>query len=119
MYKHYKLEKKEDFQRVFKQNKSLKDRFWLILYRPNGLEAARLGTAVSKKNVNQAVQRNRIKRIIRETFRKNRAELAGVDVVVLVRRGICEKTNPKLNATITKQWHALIQEREKKSGTNR
>ncbi len=107
MHKDYKLSESEDFQRVFKQNKSLRDRYWLILYRPNGLDVARLGTAVSKKNVNKSVQRSRIKRIIRETFRKNREEFAGVDVVVLVRRGICEKSNRELNAAITKQWQIL------------
>ena len=112
MHKDYKLSESEDFQRVFKQNKSLRDRYWLILYRPNDLEVARLGTAVAKKNVNKAVQRNRIKRIIRETFRENREELAGVDIVVLVRRGICEKSNRELNAAITKQWQMLALERE-------
>ena len=112
MYKDHKLSESEDFQRVFKQNKSLRDRYWLILYRPNGLEVGRLGTAVSKKNVNKAVKRNRIKRIIRETFRKNREELAGVDIVVLVRQGICEKSNRELNDAIIKQWQRLAQERE-------
>lgn len=114
VYRNYKLSETEDFQRVFKRNKSLQDRYWLVLYRPNGLDHARLGTAVSKKNVSKAVQRNRIKRIIRETFRKNRDDLGMVDVVVLVRRGISEKKNRELNVAITKQWLLLSQESQNK-----
>ena len=110
MFKNHKLSESEDFQRVFKQNKSLRDRYWLILYRPNGLEVSRLGMAVAKKNVKQAVQRNRIKRIIRESFRKKKEDIAGVDVVVLARQGVCKESNRALNTAIVKQWNALEHE---------
>ncbi len=107
MQKDYKLRESVEFQQVFKRNKSLRDQDWLILYRPNNLDTARLGTAVSKKNVRKAVQRNRIKRIIRETFRKNREAMDAVDIVVLVRQGISEKSNRQLNTTINAQWQKL------------
>ena len=50
----------------------------------NGADVARLGTAVPKRYVKTAVLRNRIKRIIRESFRHNQETLAGFDVVVVV-----------------------------------
>lgn len=85
----------------------MRDQDWLILYRLNDLDTARLGIAVSKKNVRKAVQRNRIKRIIRETFRKNRESLGAIDIVVLARRGVSEKSNRLLNAGINAQWQKL------------
>ena len=110
MQKGYKLGSTAEYQRVFKQNKSVRDQYWLILYSPNDSNSAQLGIAISKKNVKKAVQRNRIKRIIRETFRQNRKALGSMDIVVLARSGIGNKTNRELNATITKQWQKLAQE---------
>jgi ribonuclease P protein component len=48
----------------------------------------RLGLAVSKKALRRAVDRNRMKRQIREAFRQRRARLAGQDIVVMVRREV-------------------------------
>ncbi len=63
--------------------------------------------AVAKKNVKKAVQRNRIKRIIRETFRQKKHEIDAVDIVVLVRQGICDKTNQDLVKAINTLWQKL------------
>lgn len=51
--------------------------------RPNGKGVARLGLIVGKRVLRRAVDRNRIKRVIRESFRR-RTELPAVDVVVRV-----------------------------------
>ncbi len=53
----------------------------------NGLGWARLGVAVGKRH-GPAVQRNRIKRMLREAFRYIRADLPpGLDVVIVPRAG--------------------------------
>lgn len=54
--------------------------------RPNGLEAARLGIIASTRAARRAVDRNRFKRMVRETFRQARHGFGGVDVVVQLRR---------------------------------
>ena len=110
MRKENKLSESTDFQRVFEQNKALRDRYWLILYRPNQVNKARLGLVVSKKNVNKAVQRNRIKRLIRETFRHNKDELGSVDAIVLVQQGVSEKSNRELISAINTLWGKLASE---------
>ena len=50
----------------------------------NRMHTARLGLIVGRKSVSRATARNRIKRVIRERFRRVRSELASVDVVVRV-----------------------------------
>ncbi len=107
MRQSYNLRESADYQQVFKKNESLRDKNWLILYRSNTLEFARLGLAVSKKNVKKATQRNRIKRIIRETFRKKKAMIVPTDIIVLVRHGISEKSNRELINSINSLWYKL------------
>ncbi|OYY95374.1 MAG: ribonuclease P protein component [Hydrogenophilales bacterium 28-61-23] len=61
-----------------------------LLAAPNGLEYPRLGLIVPKKIIPTAVARNRIKRLIRESFRLNQNELIGLDLVARVKAKIDE-----------------------------
>lgn len=54
------------------------------MFRPNELGHARLGMVVAKRQFKRAVDRNRMRRIIRETFRLSSPELPPLDVVVKV-----------------------------------
>ncbi len=56
------------------------------MYRPNRLGRTRLGIAVSRK-FGKSVQRNRIKRLVREVFRRNRGLFPDfTDIVVVPKR---------------------------------
>lgn len=91
----------------------------LILAKDNGLQRARLGLVVAKKNIRTATGRNRAKRHIRETFRLRQDELGGLDIVVLVRRGFGELEDSELNRLLAKQWSRLrrrLSERVEKAG---
>ena len=55
--------------------------------RPNSGSSARLGFVVGKKAVKRAVQRNWIKRLLRDRFRLARENLPAIDMVFIVRRG--------------------------------
>jgi ribonuclease P protein component len=57
---------------------------------------ARLGLAISKKRVRRAVDRNRLKRLARDVFRRHRAALAGLDVVVMARATAVAEDNRTL-----------------------
>lgn len=52
------------------------------------MAAARFGIVVSKRAVGKAVERNFCKRLAREIFRAQRAELTGVDLVARARKGV-------------------------------
>ncbi len=61
-------------------------RHFSVFARPNGAAEARVGIVTSKKIAPRAVDRNRVKRIVREVFRVWRPRLGGFDVVVRLRR---------------------------------
>ncbi|RKX59713.1 MAG: ribonuclease P protein component [Thermodesulfobacteriota bacterium] len=66
------LTKNKEFERVFKQGKKIWiNSLLLIIYVKNNLPFRRLGIVVSKK-IKKATQRNRVKRLIRELFRRNK-----------------------------------------------
>ena len=78
------------FQRVFDADDQCRsvDDFFAILARPNGSPTARLGLAIGKKHLKTAVGRNRIKRLVRESFRHHAGDLSGLDIIVLARAGV-------------------------------
>lgn len=83
----------------------------LLLVRENGLPHPRLGVVIGKKSVKLAVERNRIKRLIRDSFRLNQLVLGGLDIVVIARKGLADLDNPQLHAQFAKLWRRL--ERQK------
>lgn len=85
--KRVRLLRSSEFRRVFDAKRSVADHTLVVFGQSHQLPYARLGLAVSKKMGN-AVVRNRWKRRIREAFRTQLPELpAGLDLVVLPRRG--------------------------------
>jgi ribonuclease P protein component len=74
-----------DFRKVYEHRCSVSDR-WLIVYGcANQLDYLRLGLSVSKK-IGNAVQRNRFRRLYRETFRLMRGNMpTGLDIVLIPR----------------------------------
>ena len=84
--KSYRLLSKIDFDFLKNRSRTLNSKFFRIYYKESRLEEgrSRLGISVSRK-VGKAVVRNRFKRIIRETFRKNiEFKNHGLDVLLVV-----------------------------------
>jgi ribonuclease P protein component len=84
---------------VFRTGRRQGDRFFTLVYAPGPGPSARLGLTVSKKVSRLAVQRNRIKRLVRESFRR-RADLPPLDIIVMARPGAAACDNQQLAASI-------------------
>tara|TARA_R110001592_G_scaffold4275_17_gene24069 strand:- start:549 stop:947 length:399 start_codon:yes stop_codon:yes gene_type:complete len=85
----------------------------LLLARPNELGHPRLGLVIAKKSVRRAVDRNRVKRIARESFRLNKSELGTLDIVVLARKGLGELDNAALHEMYKGMWRKLAKSADK------
>lgn len=78
-----------------------------VLSRPNGMGHARLGLVVGKRHARRAVERNRIKRVIRESFRAALPRLPAHDIVVLPARGVAECDNVAMFEALESAWTKL------------
>ncbi|HEB70898.1 MAG TPA: ribonuclease P protein component [Desulfobulbus sp.] len=95
------LRKNGEFDRVYRQGKRLHGKGFSLIYTPNTMEYNRLGISVQKKT-GRAVDRNRIKRIIRESFRLHRDSFpVQSDIVLTVRPGFSSGSPAEILAAVT------------------
>ncbi|RMH18288.1 MAG: ribonuclease P protein component [Gammaproteobacteria bacterium] len=101
----YRLTQQLDFARVFEKGCRVqsRDRLVRVHYIKNNLGYARLGLAISKRFNPSSVQRNRIKRIIRESFRKQLNPLRSLDLVVM-----CADAKRVSNARISESFQECL-----------
>lgn len=100
-----------DYRRVFETAVfKVHGKGLMALARPNALGYPRIGLIFSKKNVRRAVDRNRLKRIVRESVRLQQHRLPSVDIVVLARRGVQELDNASVQRQLHGMWRRLERE---------
>ncbi len=79
------LKKNSEYQNVYRNGKSLANRYIVMYVLGNMMDKTRLGISVSKK-VGNSVVRHRLTRLLREIYRLNEQKiLIGKDIVVVVR----------------------------------
>ncbi len=90
--KEERIRKRQDYLRIYEQGVRIHSKRFTVILLENQQGIRRLGITVGKKTGN-AVQRNRIKRILREFFRLNKSRLpASQDIVILSKKGISPLT---------------------------
>lgn len=83
-----------DFQKVWKMGKRVSVPLVIMVSCENQLGYSRLGISIPKKNIRLAVDRNRLKRLARETFRLHQNKLSNRDIVIVAYKG-AETLAPK------------------------
>lgn len=96
-----------EFKHVFAEPQRSATSSLTVLIRSSGHDRPRLGLVVARKTASSAVARNRVKRLVRESFRRHRVMLPAVDLVVIARPGITKKTNRELFAELEIHWSRL------------
>jgi ribonuclease P protein component len=94
-----------EFGRVFAEPVRSSDRFFTVLARASGRAVARLGLTVSRRASRRAVDRNKLKRLARETFRHH--ALPPWDFVVLARPGADRAERTALRASLERHFEQL------------
>ena len=96
------LRRKADFEAAYARGKRIGSEFFLVIARPSST-GPRIGLAISSKVAGNSVQRNRIRRLIRESFRVRQHELPPCDLVVSARkvRGV---PSSELRASLDGLW---------------
>jgi ribonuclease P protein component len=102
------LKKPAEYQKVFAKPVKSSDQYFTLLAIKNDLDHPRLGLAIAKKNIKKAVQRNAIKRIVRENFRINQYSLGNIDIVVLARREAVDAPLDLLRKSLERHWLKLV-----------
>ena len=99
----------EGYGQVFKRNKRLSNRYWIVLAHrtQSRTSPSRLGLAIAKKRAKRAVDRNHIKRIARESFRQNRQMLVGYDAVVMNKDHAASASSTELRQSLDTLWLEL------------
>ena len=99
--------KPADYKKVFANPAKSTDKFFTLLAIKNDLDYPRLGLAIAKKSIRKAVDRNVIKRAVRENFRLQQHTLINIDVVVLARRDAANASPQVLRKSLDRHWLKL------------
>jgi ribonuclease P protein component len=110
------LADKPSFGRVFKGADRSRDKMFTVLYRLNATDEPRLGLAIGKKNCRLASGRNRLKRIIRESFRHHQNDLPGLDIVVLNQPAAARANNDVLFGSLQSHWQRCCRQTSDEAG---
>ncbi|MBQ6495866.1 MAG: ribonuclease P protein component [Firmicutes bacterium] len=85
------LRKKEDFSDIYKRGKSIPERYIVLFYKKNDLPYNRISFLASKK-VGNSVQRNRAKRLMKESYRHICTDIKeGYDIILIARNTILDR----------------------------
>lgn len=91
MLNSYRLLKKhklsqQDVSQVFSKNECFHGKNLFFIYKPNQLGYPRIHAIIAKKKSKSAVQRNLIRRLIKEQFRRQQYDLNSIDIIVLANK---------------------------------
>lgn len=102
------LQHPREFKRVFATGLRQSDPCFTVLSLVNTGGEARLGLVAARKNIRRAVDRNRIKRVIRESFRRQRSTLPPRDFVIMIRSTAGNRPSAALQQSLAQHWQRIV-----------
>lgn len=106
---HKRLRRKSEFDAAYARGRRFGNGFFAVTATSNDKQGARLGMAVAVRTAGNAVERNRIRRIVRESFRLHQHSLPAVDLVVSARPQARGTPGAQLHASLAGLWQKLIE----------
>ena len=96
-----------EFKHVYNAGRRWAHEFFTVTAQPNALGGPRLGMAVAVRAMGSAVERNRVRRLIRESFRLQQGQLPALDIVIAVRPTARGAAAAPLRASLDRLWERL------------
>lgn len=91
------LRRPDEYKRTLSTGKRVHSELLMAVVTPTQATSPRLGLSIAKRQIRLAHERNRVKRIAREYFRRHRENLPSLDCVVMAKSGIENVSNPELH----------------------
>lgn len=98
------LRRKSQFEAAYASGRRLGDGYFSVTMSPNEVGRPRIGLAVAVKIAGNSVKRNRIRRLIRESFRLSQLEIPPVDLIVSARARAKDASSDELRASLAALW---------------
>jgi ribonuclease P protein component len=98
------LRSKLQFDAVYAGGRRIDDRYFAIRAKANGLAHPRVGLAVAVRTAGNAVKRNRLRRLVRESFRLAQHDLPAMDLVVAAKIPASQAPATDLRASLATLW---------------
>ncbi|HTW75481.1 MAG TPA: ribonuclease P protein component [Steroidobacteraceae bacterium] len=96
-----------DFRRLYAQGRRLGADGFTAVVLPNGGHGPRLGLSVAARTLRRAVERNRMRRLIRESFRRHQHALPALDIVVGLRASPGNAASAQLRRSLERLWQKI------------
>jgi ribonuclease P protein component len=100
----HRLLRPEQFAAVMKGGRRRRDELFILYYLGNKLGHARLGLTVSRRTAPRSVDRNRLRRQVRESFRHHQTAIADLDIVIMAQPRATASDNARLRAALSEHW---------------
>jgi ribonuclease P protein component len=100
------LRRQDDFNRIYKKGRSVGERYVVIFCLKNGFDYSRISYLASKK-VGNSVQRNRARRLMRESVRQIGNIPQGYDLIIIARNTINERKCADVKKSIEAAFRKL------------
>ena len=96
------------FQYIYSKRQRLSDRYYLLYYLDNDVGHSRLGVVASRRSVKKAIIRSRVRRMVKESFRRQKNKLPSFDIIFIAKACASQANNRELYKCINRLLGQLI-----------